>query len=126
MPVDGDTFDLPAMIATGELRRTLHGQPEPKAGHRVKFGTPEQHRDFSAVTHVAPNKGIPPFLIFHVAGREDSREQSEALANALTGAGGRAQVIPAPGDSHRDINVEFGQAGDPEGERAAAFVAGLR
>jgi arylformamidase len=25
------------------------------------------HRDFSAVTHVARDKGIPPFLIMHVA-----------------------------------------------------------
>ncbi|MGH7027909.1 MAG: hypothetical protein ACREEF_11330, partial [Brevundimonas sp.] len=42
---------------------------------------------------------------------------------ALTRAGGRAEVVPAPGDSHRTINTGFGQAADPEGERAAAFIA---
>ncbi|RZJ31541.1 MAG: alpha/beta hydrolase [Brevundimonas sp.] len=66
----------------------------------------------------------PPYLIFHIASRQDSRGQSEDLAAALIRAGGQAQVIVAPDDSHRDINVEFGQAGDAEGERAARFILG--
>ena len=34
----------------------------------MKFGNdPKKHIDFSAVTHVAPGKNIPPFLILHVA-----------------------------------------------------------
>ncbi|MDQ8027709.1 MAG: alpha/beta hydrolase [Brevundimonas sp.] len=64
----------------------------------------------------------PPYLIFHISRREDARVQSHALAEALIRAGGRAEVISAPDDSHRDINVEFGQAGDAEGERAARFI----
>lgn len=64
----------------------------------------------------------PPFLIFHIASRQDAKGQSESLAAALIRAGGRAEVIVAPDDSHRDINVEFGQAGDAEGERAARFI----
>lgn len=66
----------------------------------------------------------PPYLIFYISSRDDARGQSEALAAALTRAGGQAQVIVAPDDSHRDINVEFGQAGDAEGERAARFILG--
>ena len=50
----------------------LRGQPpalEQKVGHREKFGNdPEKHKDFSAVTHVAKDKGIPPFLVLYVAG----------------------------------------------------------
>ena len=64
----------------------------------------------------------PPFLIFHIASRQDSRGQSEGLAAALIRAGGRAEVVVAPDDSHRDINVEFGAAGDAEGERGARFI----
>lgn len=64
----------------------------------------------------------PPYLIFHIASRDDSKGQSEGLAAALIRAGGRAEVIVAPDDSHRDINVEFGTAGDAEGERAARFI----
>ena len=70
-------------------------------------------------------KGVayPPFLIFHVESRDDSSRQSRALAAALVGAGGRAEVVAAPGESHRTINTGFGLAADPEGERAAAFIA---
>ncbi len=73
VPVDGDTYDVPAIIETAETRRRVHGQPQPKLGHREKFGNdPEKHRDFSAVTHVAKDKGIPPFLIMHVADHPDT------------------------------------------------------
>ena len=65
----------------------------------------------------------PPFLIFHVASREESGEQSRALAAALRRAGGRAEVVAAPGESHRTINTGFGLAADPEGQRAAVFIA---
>src|SRR5262245_56567278 len=64
VPVDGDTYDVPAIIETAETRRRVHGQPMPSNGHREKFGNdPAKHRDFSAVTHVTKDKGIPPFLI---------------------------------------------------------------
>ena len=73
VPVDGDTFDIPAIIETAETRRRVHGQPQLKFGHREKFGNdPAKHRDFSAVTHVAKDKGIPPFLILHVADHPDT------------------------------------------------------
>lgn len=118
IPLDGAGYDATQPRRPGPVGRVLERMYEQAFG--------DQRAELSPTLRVRPGVAYPPFLIFHVAGREDSREQSEALANALTGAGGRAQVIPAPGDSHRDINVEFGQAGDPEGERAAAFIAGLR
>src|SRR6478672_10917113 len=68
VPVDGDTYDVPAMIETAETRRRVHGLPQATYGHREKFGNdPAKHRGFSAVTHIAKDKGIPPFLIMHVA-----------------------------------------------------------
>ena len=58
VPVDGDTYDIPAMIEVAEVRCRVHGLPMPKFGHRVKFGNdPAKHKDFSAVTHVAKGKG---------------------------------------------------------------------
>ena len=39
----------------------------------LKFGTEEQHREFSAVTHVAPGKGSPPFLIRHINANPDTK-----------------------------------------------------
>ena len=73
VPVDGDTYDVPAIIETAETRRRVHGLPQAKFGHREKFGNdPAKHRDFSAVTHVAKDKGIPPFLILYVADHPDT------------------------------------------------------
>ena len=57
VPVDGDTYDLPAIIMTAELRQMVHGLPLPIPGHRGKFGNdPKKHIDFSAVTHVGKGK----------------------------------------------------------------------
>lgn len=84
----------------------------------------DQAADLSPTLLIRPGVAYPPYLIFHIASRQDSRGQSEALAAALIRAGGRAEVVVAPDDSHRDINVEFGQAGDAEGERAARFILG--
>ncbi len=84
VPVDGDTYDLPAIIMTAELRQTVHGLPLPTFGHRVKFGNdPKKHIDLSAVTHVAKGKGIPPFLILHVAGHPDVTAQARRLGDVL-------------------------------------------
>src|SRR5205807_1499803 len=44
VPVDGDTYDVPAIIETAETRCRVHGLPLPKYGHRQKFGNaPEKH-----------------------------------------------------------------------------------
>ena len=88
VPVDGDTYDVPAIIETAETRRRVHGQPQAKYGHREKFGNdPAKHRDFSAVTHVAKDKGIPPFLILHVADHPDTTAQAQRLGNVLEECG---------------------------------------
>jgi arylformamidase len=80
--VEGDTYDVPAIIETAETRLRVHGLPPPKRGHRAKFSnTPENHKDFSAVTHIAKGKGkgIPPFLILHVADHPDTTAQAQRL-----------------------------------------------
>src|SRR5256714_10968855 len=88
VPVDGDTFDVPAIIETAETRRRVHGLPQAKFGHREKFGNdPAKHKDFSAVTHVAKDKGIPPFLLLYVADHPDTSAQAQRMRNALKGAG---------------------------------------
>lgn len=122
VPVDGDTFDLPAIIATAETRRRVHGQPEPKSTHRSKFGTEEQHRDFSAVTHVAPGKGIPPFLILHVADHPDTTAQAQRLGSVLRAAGVPAKVFGARETSHTLINANLGLPQDPCTKELWAFT----
>jgi arylformamidase len=123
VPVDGDTYDVPAIIETAETRRRVHGQPQPTLGHREKFGNdPEKHRDFSAVTHVASNKGIPPFLIMHVAEHPDTSAQAQRLANVLKSAGIPAKVYGARESSHNKINADLGRPDDPGTKALFEFV----
>ena len=45
VPVDGDTYDVPAIIETAETRWRVHGLPQAKFGHREKFGNdPAKHQ----------------------------------------------------------------------------------
>src|SRR5882672_3941103 len=109
VPVDGDTYDVPAIIETAETRRRVHGQPQAKVGHREKFGNdPAKHREFSAVTHVAKDKGIPPFLIMHVADHPDTSAQAQRLASVLQGAGVPVRVFGAQESTHNKINADLG------------------
>ena len=123
VPVDGDTYDIPAMIDTAETRLRVHGFPPPKNGHRQKFGvTPENHKDFSAVTHIAKGKGIPPFLILHVADHPDTSIQAQRLGNVLKEAGIATTVFGAKETSHSKLNDNLGMPDDPATAALAAFV----
>jgi acetyl esterase/lipase len=123
VPVDGDTYDVPAIIETAETRRRVHGQPQAKFGHREKFGDdPAKHRDFSAVTHVSKGKGIPPFLIMHVAENPDTSAQAQRLANALKSAGVTVAVFSAQESSHNKINADLGLPDAPGTKALFRFV----
>lgn len=122
VPVDGDTYDIPAIVATGEVRRRLHGQPEPKYGHRAKFGTETQHREFSAVTHVARGKQIPPFLLLHTTENPDTTAQAQRLASVLKAAGVPARVVGIRDATHNGLNAGLGREGDTATRELYAFL----
>ena len=124
VPVDADTFDIPAIIEMAETRARVHQLPLPTYGHRQKFGDdPAKHRDFSAVTHVARNKGIPPFLILHIAGHPDTGAQARRLAAVLEKAAISAKVVAGRETTHASINDNIGAPGDPVTKELFAFVA---
>ncbi len=121
--VDGDTYDIPAIIATAELRQTLHGLPLPDFGHRVKFGNdPKKQIDFSAVTHITRGKGIPPFLILHVAGHPDVTAQALRLRNALQAAAVPVTLYGVRETTHNRINDELGRPDDPATSELFRFI----
>ena len=123
VPVDGDTYDLPAIIETAETRLRVHGLPMPKYGHRLKFGNdPALHRDYSAVTHVAKGKGIPPFLILHVADHPDTSAQAERLESVLKEAGIPARRFAAKETNHSKLNENLGLPDDPPTKALFEFV----
>jgi arylformamidase len=124
VPVDADTFDIPAIIEMAETRARVHHLPLPTYGHRQKFGDdPAKHRDFSTVTHVARNKGIPPFLILHIAGHPDTTAQARRLADVLEASGISAKVVAGRETTHASINDNIGAANDPVTKELFAFVA---
>jgi acetyl esterase/lipase len=124
IPTDGDTFDIPAIIETAETRCRVHGFPLPTFGHRQKFGNdPTKHRDFSAVTHIARDKGIPPFLIMHVADHPDTTAQAHRLANVLKSAGIPATLYGARESTHTKINADLGLPDDPGTKALFSFIA---
>ena len=123
IPVDGDTYDIPAMIETAETRLRVHGFPPPKNGHRIKFGlTSENHKNFSPVTHIAKDKGIPPFLILHVADHPDTSIQAQRLEQVLTASAIPTTRFAASNTDHSKLNDNLGLPDDPATAALAKFV----
>jgi acetyl esterase/lipase len=126
VPVDGDTYDVPAIIETAETRRRAHGQPQPKMGHREKFGNdPAKHIDFSAVTHATAGKHIPPFLILYVADHPDNTAQAQRLASALKSAGIPATLVGPHQTWHTKIDADLGLPDDAATKAMFSFVEGV-
>ena len=87
--LDGAGYDIPLQVRQAVL-------PRMKTMYTAVFTEDEAtQRDASPITHVAPGKGIPPFLILHVASRKDSKIQSDGLAAKLRRGGVEAKVVPA-------------------------------
>jgi arylformamidase len=124
VPVDADTFDIPAIIEMAETRARVHHLPLPTYGHRQKFGNdPAKHLDFSPVTHVAKDKGIPPFLILHISENPDTGAQAHRMAGALQAAGIPVKVVAGRETTHASLNDNLGKADDPVTKELFAFVA---
>lgn len=119
IPVDTAVYDIP---------RRLEGFGPLRAGlYTSAFGKDKAVRkQLSPITHVAENKGIPPFLILHVADRPGATLQSKAFAKALTEAGVRAKVAPGEGKTHATINRELGMPDDRPTKAVFEFLNDVR
>lgn len=123
VPVDGDTYDIPKIIATAELREQLYGRPLPTFGHRQKFGNdPQKHIDFSAVTHVAGDKGIPPFLILYFPGNPNTRAQALRFEDVLRQAGIPVKAYGKRDSNHSRLNNDLGKPDDPATKELYDFL----
>jgi acetyl esterase/lipase len=119
VPVDADTFYPALQIDTVEARP---GARRPSS-YRIKF--PEGNdRELSSVLYVAKDKGIPPFLIVHIAGRPESGTaiQAQVLANALKVAGVPVKVVAAEGKTHNTLNSDLGVPGDASTNAVFEFL----
>jgi arylformamidase len=124
VPVDGDTYDVPKIIMTAEHRQALYGGKMFTNGHRQKFGNdPEKHVDFSAVTHVAAGKGIPPFLILYFSGNPDTTAQARRLEHVLQQAKIKASAYGKRDSNHSRLNDDLGNPDDPATQELDKFLA---
>ncbi|HEX5241887.1 MAG TPA: alpha/beta hydrolase, partial [Tepidisphaeraceae bacterium] len=123
VPVDGDTYDIPAIIETAETRWRVHHLPPAKFGHREKFGDdPQKFRDFSAVYHVEKGKGIPPFLLLYVANHPDTSAQALHFGDVLKKAGVPTTLFGAKDTYHEKLNDDLGMPGDPATKALYEFI----
>ena len=126
VPVDGDTYDIPKIIMTAEHRQALYGGKMFTFGHRQKFGNnPEKHVDFSAVTHVATDKGIPPFLILYFSGNPDTRAQARCLEAVLEEADIPVTAYGKRDTNHSRLNNDLGKPEDPATQEFYKFLDSL-
>lgn len=126
IPVDGDTYDIPKIIMTAELRQALYGGKMFTFGHRQKFGNdPEKHVDFSAVTHVAKGKGIPPFLVFYFPGNPETRAQAQRLGEVLKESEIPVTLYGKRDSNHGRLNNDLGKANDPATQELYKFLDSL-
>lgn len=119
IPVDTAVYDIPVQLSgVGPLRAGLYTSA---------FGEDEAtQKQLSPVTHVAKDKGIPPFLILHVADRPDSTAQSRAFAKALEDADVPARVVPGKDKTHATINRELGLPNDEPTKAVFDFLDGVK
>jgi arylformamidase len=123
VPVDGDTYDIPKIIMTAEHRQALYGGKMFTFGHRQKFGNnPEKHLDFSAVTHVARDKGIPPFLILYFSGNPDTTAQARRLETVLKEAAVSVTAYGKDDSNHSRLNNDLGKPDDPATQELYKFL----
>ena len=126
IPVDGDTYDIPKIIMTAEHRQTLYGGKMFTFGHRQKFGNdPEKHVDFSAVTHIAKEKHIPPFLILYFSGNPDTNAQARLLERSLRRADVTAKAVGKGNTNHSQLNNDIGNPSDPVTQEVYKFLEPL-
>ena len=86
---------------------------------------PKVRQELSPITH-ARQPNVASWLILHVADREDSRDQSEALGNELNLNGSNATVLAVPDSSHRSVNQDAGSSGSFVGKAISTFLSQLK
>lgn len=87
------------------------------------FGNnPATWRQASPITHVAPQKGIPSFLVIYAGVDRRSGEQSKRFVSALTTNGVQAKLSSAPNQSHESVNKTLGSPGNEATAAVDSFL----
>jgi len=120
VPLDTQTYDLAALAAES-------GGSLPSLYAATFTQDPQVWADASPITHVAYGTNVPPMFVAISRGvkAEPNRHrvgQGLAFVAAMREAGVEAEVIVSLGQSHGEINQEFGEPGDRVSRRVLEFL----
>ena len=85
----------------------------------------DAQKQYSPINYVEKDKSIPPFLILHVASREDASEQYQAFAKTLREAAVAAKVVAVHGHDHASIDRDLGLQDDESTKAVFEFLEEL-
>ncbi|MGF1581891.1 MAG: alpha/beta fold hydrolase [Gemmataceae bacterium] len=118
--LDSAAYDIPRFV------NDLKAGPTMVAMYKAAFGPEKNWKLASPLTHVAPQKNIPPFLIFHTDKRLAGATLSRELADALKKAGSPAKAVHAWDKDHATMNSDIGRPGDWATKMVMAFLKAPR
>ena len=124
MPVDGDTYDMPAIIETAEIRRSVHGLPQAKVRppRKVRQRPGEARRLLGR--HARRQGQGHPAVSDPVRRRHpDTTAQAQRLHNVLKEAGRPQPLFGARDTNHSKLNDDLGLPDDPATKALDEFVA---
>jgi arylformamidase len=105
--LDIGSFDIPTLMEqAGERAAEMYRYTFRDGGNR------EDWIDCSPYYHVQRGKGIPPMLLYYVAGRDHHAVENQRFVDRLTAEGYEATVLAAEGKTHLSIELEIGITGD--------------
>jgi acetyl esterase/lipase len=110
----GKNLDLLKGVIANEGGYGVDSDEEDAQRQEALFGT--NWRTVVPVARIAPDKNIPPFLLFHVTGGEtpvaNSEQQAIGMGQALRAAGVRADIVALDHVEHFGANERIGEPGD--------------
>ncbi len=115
--LDIGSFDIPTLIE----------QAREKAPEMYRYtfrdgGTREDWIDCSPFYHVRRGKGIPPMLLYYVAGRDHHAAENKRFAERMKAEGCEVTVLAAEGKTHLRIELEIGLTGDVPTAEIVKFI----
>lgn len=116
--LDGAGYDIPARLRTAE--------PREEFSYKKAFSDDAARQTaLSPISHAAaPN--APNWLMLHVAGRNASRRQAEAMGSALQIAGAAVQIEAVADTDHAALNRALGLGSLSADAAVLAFLKGLQ
>jgi acetyl esterase/lipase len=115
--LDIGSFDIPTLMEqAGDRAPQMYRYTFRNGGNR------EDWIDCSPFYHVGRGKGIPPMLLYYVAGREHHAIENERFAARMREEGYEANALAAEGKTHLRIELEIGHSGDAPTAEILQFI----